>query len=185
MVFTDTNGSIITVIDGNHRLQKAINNKLDTIRGKIIPINSLPPNIKKTFNHILNESSGSENLSHITQRIPYDKLILDKENLQVAINNLKGKRPSMSGGSPMQVARSEDGKYYLIDGYHRLVAAILQNKKDEPMLWANATMEELKKNNKVGIGCNDWKPHMKSFDEFCSNFKNLGTIDMINQAFKS
>jgi len=53
LVFTNKNGNIITVIDGNHRLQKAINNKLDTIKGKMIPINNLPSSIQKTFNHLV------------------------------------------------------------------------------------------------------------------------------------
>ena len=54
LVFIKDDGNIITIIDGNHRLQKAIANDLNTIRGKMIPINSLPPNIKKTFDYMLN-----------------------------------------------------------------------------------------------------------------------------------
>ena len=53
-MFIKDDGNIITIIDGNHRLQKAIANDLNTIRGKMIPINSLPPNIKKTFDYMLN-----------------------------------------------------------------------------------------------------------------------------------
>ena len=53
LVFINNNGNIISVIDGWHRIQKAINNKLDTIKGKMIPINSLPPSIQKTFNHLV------------------------------------------------------------------------------------------------------------------------------------
>ena len=52
MVFVNDNGKILTIIDGNHRTQKAVNKGLKTIKGKLIPINGLPKHMKKVFNHI-------------------------------------------------------------------------------------------------------------------------------------
>jgi hypothetical protein len=62
LIFVDDNNKFISIIDGHHRAQKAVKHKLKTIKAKIIPINSLPKNIKKVFSHLkkkgesLNES---------------------------------------------------------------------------------------------------------------------------------
>ena len=51
-IFVDDNNKFISIIDGHHRAQKAVRHKLKTIRAKVIPINSLPKNIRKVFSHI-------------------------------------------------------------------------------------------------------------------------------------
>jgi len=52
LVFVDDNGEFITIIDGHHRAQKAVRKGLETIKGKLIPINSLPKNIRRVFKHM-------------------------------------------------------------------------------------------------------------------------------------
>jgi hypothetical protein len=52
LIFVDDNGNFITIIDGHHRAQKAVKYNMNTINGKIIPINSLPKNIRKVFSHM-------------------------------------------------------------------------------------------------------------------------------------
>jgi len=67
LVFVDDNGKFISIIDGHHRAQKAVRNELETIKGKVIPINSLPKNIKKVFSHMIpNEISEGE--QELTER---------------------------------------------------------------------------------------------------------------------
>jgi hypothetical protein len=52
LIFVDDNNKFISIIDGHHRGQKAVKHKLKTIKAKLIPINSLPKDIKKVFNHM-------------------------------------------------------------------------------------------------------------------------------------
>ena len=52
LIFINDDGEFISIIDGHHRAQKAVRKKLETIRAKVIPINSLPKNIRKVFSHI-------------------------------------------------------------------------------------------------------------------------------------
>lgn len=52
LIFVEDDGSFISIIDGHHRAQKAVKNKLETIKAKVIPMNSLPKNIKKVFGHM-------------------------------------------------------------------------------------------------------------------------------------
>jgi ParB-like chromosome segregation protein Spo0J len=52
LIFVEDDGSFISIIDGHHRVQKAVRKGLDTIKAKIIPINSLPKNIRKVFGHM-------------------------------------------------------------------------------------------------------------------------------------
>lgn len=52
LVFVNDEGEFITIIDGHHRAQKAARKGLETIKAKIIPINSLPKNIRRVFKHI-------------------------------------------------------------------------------------------------------------------------------------
>lgn len=53
LIFVDNNGEIISIIDGHHRANKAVRLGLDNLKGKIIPINSLPEDIKKVFSHMV------------------------------------------------------------------------------------------------------------------------------------
>jgi hypothetical protein len=52
LIFVNDEGNILSIIDGHHRAQKAIRRGLDTIKCKLIPINSLPDNIRRVFKHI-------------------------------------------------------------------------------------------------------------------------------------
>ena len=52
LIFVEDDGSFISIIDGHHRAQKAVKNKLKTIKAKVIPINSLPNSVKKVFGHM-------------------------------------------------------------------------------------------------------------------------------------
>jgi hypothetical protein len=52
LIFVDYDGSFISIIDGHHRAQKAVRKGLETIKAKIIPINSLPKDIRKVFSHM-------------------------------------------------------------------------------------------------------------------------------------
>ena len=52
LVFVNDEGEFITIIDGHHRAQKAARKGLETIKAKIIPINSLPKKIRRVFKHI-------------------------------------------------------------------------------------------------------------------------------------
>jgi ParB-like chromosome segregation protein Spo0J len=52
LIFVDNDGEFISIIDGHHRAQKAVRKGLETIKAKIIPINSLPKDIRKVFSHM-------------------------------------------------------------------------------------------------------------------------------------
>ena len=52
LIFVEDDGSFISIIDGHHRAQKAIQSKMKTINGKLIPLKSLPPKIKRVFKHL-------------------------------------------------------------------------------------------------------------------------------------
>jgi len=52
LIFVEDDGSFISIIDGHHRAQKALRKGLETIKAKIIPISSLPKNIRKVFSHM-------------------------------------------------------------------------------------------------------------------------------------
>ena len=52
LVFVNDEGGIISIIDGHHRAQKAVRKGLETIKGKLILISSLPNKIKKIFRHL-------------------------------------------------------------------------------------------------------------------------------------
>lgn len=52
LIFVNDDGEFITIIDGHHRAQKAVRKGLETIKAKIIPINSLPKDIRRVFKHI-------------------------------------------------------------------------------------------------------------------------------------
>ena len=52
LIVVNDEGNILSIIDGHHRAQKALRRGLDTIKCKLIPINSLPDNIRRVFKHI-------------------------------------------------------------------------------------------------------------------------------------
>jgi hypothetical protein len=65
LIFVDNDGKFISIIDGHHRAQKAVRKGLETIKAKIIPINSLPKDIRKVFGHLGKEE---QNESELTER---------------------------------------------------------------------------------------------------------------------
>ena len=52
LIFVDDKNKLVSIIDGHHRAQKAVKHKLKSIKAKLIPINSLPKNIRKVFSHL-------------------------------------------------------------------------------------------------------------------------------------
>jgi uncharacterized protein (DUF1015 family) len=52
LIFVNDEGGFITIIDGHHRAQKAVRRGLETIKAKVIPINSLPKDIRRVFKHM-------------------------------------------------------------------------------------------------------------------------------------
>ena len=52
LIFVNDDGEFITIIDGHHRAQKAVRKGLDTIKAKVITLNSLPKKIRKVFSHL-------------------------------------------------------------------------------------------------------------------------------------
>jgi len=52
LIFVNDDGEFISLIDGHHRVQKAVRKGLETIKAKLIPINSLPKNIRRVFSHL-------------------------------------------------------------------------------------------------------------------------------------
>ena len=60
LIFVEDDGSPITIIDGHHRVHKAIKNKLETINAKLIPINSLQKNMRKVFGYSQNSTQTIE-----------------------------------------------------------------------------------------------------------------------------
>jgi len=52
LIFVNDDGGFITIIDGHHRAQKAARRGLETIKAKVIPINSLPKDIRRVFKHM-------------------------------------------------------------------------------------------------------------------------------------
>jgi len=65
LIFIDTDGEFISIIDGHHRAQKAVRQGLEKIKAKIIPINSLPKNIRNVFGHM---GRQEQNEGEITER---------------------------------------------------------------------------------------------------------------------
>ena len=52
LIFVNDDGEFISIVDGHHRAQKAVRKGLETIKAKVIPINSLPKKIRKVFSHM-------------------------------------------------------------------------------------------------------------------------------------
>ena len=52
LIFVNDDGEFISIIDGHHRAQKAVRKGMETIKAKVIPINSLPKDIRRVFKHI-------------------------------------------------------------------------------------------------------------------------------------
>jgi hypothetical protein len=52
LIFVNDDGEFITLIDGHHRAQKAARRGLETIKAKVISIDSLPKQIRRVFKHI-------------------------------------------------------------------------------------------------------------------------------------
>lgn len=52
LIFINDDGEFVSIIDGHHRAQKAVRKGLDTIKAKVISINSLPKEIRRVFKHL-------------------------------------------------------------------------------------------------------------------------------------
>ena len=52
LIFVNDDGNFISIIDGHHSAQKAVRKGLETIKAKVIPINSLPKDIRRVFKHM-------------------------------------------------------------------------------------------------------------------------------------
>jgi hypothetical protein len=123
---------------------------------------------------------GKEHVSGINVSISFNKLVIDGLNLQWAIENILEGRPSKSKDEPMQVAMGQDNKYYLLDGYHRLVEAVINGKTSTKGVLLNKSMEEMKKMDMIGVAC------VGGFgDKYCNNFKTKGSIEDIKKAFQN
>ena len=68
LIFVDDNNRFISIIDGHHRAQKAARNNLKTIKAKIIPINSLPKDIRKVFSHMGKQEEIKEVEQELVER---------------------------------------------------------------------------------------------------------------------
>jgi hypothetical protein len=66
LIFVDNGGEFISIIDGHHRAQKAVRKGLETIKAKVIPINSLPKDIRKVFGHMGRQEEMKE--GELTER---------------------------------------------------------------------------------------------------------------------
>jgi len=68
LIFVDDNNRFISIIDGHHRAQKAARNDLKTIKAKIIPINTLPKDIRKVFSHMGKQEEMKEVEQELVER---------------------------------------------------------------------------------------------------------------------
>jgi ParB-like chromosome segregation protein Spo0J len=68
LIFVDNDGEFISIIDGHHRAQKAVRKGLETIKAKIIPINSLPKDIRKVFSHMGRQEEMKEVEQELVER---------------------------------------------------------------------------------------------------------------------
>jgi hypothetical protein len=66
LIFVTSNGEFISIIDGHHRAQKAARKGLETIKAKVINIDTLPKKIRKVFSHLGNQEEMTE--GEITER---------------------------------------------------------------------------------------------------------------------
>lgn len=135
--------------------------------------------IKNKLKEILCESLPPELIGQINISIPFNKLVIDELNLKWAIQNIKENRLSRSSNQPMQVAMSNNNKYYLLDGYHRLVEAVLNGKTSTKGILLNKSFEELKEMGKINVACLGGIG-----DKHCNNFKTIGDINFIKQQLK-
>ena len=68
LIFVDDNNRFISIIDGHHRAQKAARNEFKTIKAKIIPINTLPKDIRKVFSHMGKQEEMKEVEQELVER---------------------------------------------------------------------------------------------------------------------
>jgi len=66
LIFVTSNGEFISIIDGHHRARKAARKGLETIKAKVINIDTLPKKIRKVFSHLGNQEEMTE--GEITER---------------------------------------------------------------------------------------------------------------------
>jgi hypothetical protein len=134
----------------------------------------------KLRSRFLNESMDAEHLGSVAIMVSVNNVILDDKNLEWAIDNIKENRKSKSGYDVVQICRTTENnnKYYLLDGYHRFVENIIRGNTKIKAMLLNKTYEELKKLDAIAVACAGGRG-----DKFCNNFKTIGNLDMITNAF--
>ncbi len=60
LIFVTSNGEFISIIDGHHRAQKAARKGLETIKAKVINIDTLSKHIRKVFSHLKKKEEETE-----------------------------------------------------------------------------------------------------------------------------
>jgi len=63
LIFVDNGGEFISIIDGHHRAQQAVRKGLEIIKAKVIPINSLPKDIRKVFSRMGKQEKQNNQLN--------------------------------------------------------------------------------------------------------------------------
>ena len=72
-------------------------------------------------------------LANMSGQIEFNELRLSRSGVSEALIDIAGKRPSQTSG-PLKITRSRQ----LVDGYHRLVEAILSGKTSLPYIFAKS-----------------------------------------------
>lgn len=65
LILVDDDKKFISIIDGHHRAQKAVRHDMETIKAKLIPLNSLPKKFRKIFNPT---KKGEQKEGEITEK---------------------------------------------------------------------------------------------------------------------
>jgi len=134
LIFVDDDNKFISIIDGHHRAQKAVKHKLKTIKAKLIPINSLPKNIKKVFSH-LNKKGESLNESKM---LDYLKQFLSGE----VLDNYKKEKGRKEFQKMVDMVYKITAKDHPIEG----MVGVLVGNIDKSM-WGRSFNDE----NSVGV----------------------------------
>lgn len=93
LIFVNDDGKFVSIIDGHHRAQKALRHGLDEIKGKIIPISTLPKNIKKVFSHLLSETANEEAWELVGQKHPVIKNLVSSKGFKNDEDSVKKLEP--------------------------------------------------------------------------------------------
>lgn len=134
LIFVDDDNKFISIIDGHHRAQKAVKHKLKTIKAKLIPISSLPKNIKKVFSHL---KKKGESLNE-SKMLDYLKQFLSGE----VLDNYKKEKGRKEFQKLVDMAYKITSRDYPIEG---MVGVLVGNISKE--MWGRSFNDE----NSVGV----------------------------------